>query len=357
MSEKLVWNAILNFLNRARKAGNKSDEISRKACEFFKKDDIIKAKEILWSSAHYTNRVSIKKSAEDNINEMLKVLELCEQRNVELPVFVIVEPDEVPICPGEIAAVITRKVTEVCNKLDNFMNKDPPAPSIVPTVTETKPSYAVVLKNLPSDLTKSDLRKDFLQKMCGRECSKIVEVQPRKDNWRVVTASKADAETLVGVFQNGDKSLSATIRSPSHLGIARFVPSNINDDELRALIPKCVSSRQIGNTHSFRLKFETKVDLMNAIKNPPVIDYERIKVAEYLSLPVRCFKCQAYGHISSSCKNEAICAVCGDHGHSSSKTSPCQRPKKCALCKSQDHPCYSFKCPVAQGLLSKVKSA
>nr|CAG4635374.1 EOG090X03SX [Artemia franciscana] len=99
MSEKLAWNAILNFLNRARKAGNKSDEISREACEFFTKDDIIKAKEILWSSAHYTNRVSIKKSAEDNINEMLKVLELCEQRNVELPVFVIVEPDEVPICP------------------------------------------------------------------------------------------------------------------------------------------------------------------------------------------------------------------------------------------------------------------
>ena len=44
MSEKLVWNAISNFLNRARKAGNKSDEISRKACEFFTKDDIIKAK-------------------------------------------------------------------------------------------------------------------------------------------------------------------------------------------------------------------------------------------------------------------------------------------------------------------------
>ena len=43
MSEKLVWNAILNFLNRTRKAGNESDEISRKACEFFTKNDIIKA--------------------------------------------------------------------------------------------------------------------------------------------------------------------------------------------------------------------------------------------------------------------------------------------------------------------------
>ena len=99
------------------KAGNKSDEISHKAYEFFTKDYITKAKEILWSSAHYTN-----------INEILKVLELCKQRNDELPVFAIVEPGEVPICPGEIAAVITRKVIEVCNKLDNFMNKDPPIP-------------------------------------------------------------------------------------------------------------------------------------------------------------------------------------------------------------------------------------
>jgi len=61
MSEKLVWNAILNFLNRAGKAGNNSDEISRKTCDFFTKDDVIKNMEILWSSAHYTNRVSIKK--------------------------------------------------------------------------------------------------------------------------------------------------------------------------------------------------------------------------------------------------------------------------------------------------------
>ena len=44
---------------------------------------------------------------------------------------------------------ITGKTTEVCNKLDNFMNKDPPVPSIVPTITETNPSFAVVLNNLP----------------------------------------------------------------------------------------------------------------------------------------------------------------------------------------------------------------
>ena len=118
---------------------------------------------------------------------MLRILELCEQRDIELPVFVIVEPDEVPIYPDEIAVVITRKDAEVCNKLYDFMNKDRHTPSIVPTVTETKPLYAVVLKNLPSDLTKSDVMKNFLQKVCGRECSKIVEIQPRRDNWRVVT--------------------------------------------------------------------------------------------------------------------------------------------------------------------------
>ena len=77
---------------------------------------------------------------------MLKALELCEQRNVELPVFVIVEYDEVPTCPGEIAPVITRKVTEVCNKPNNFINKDPPARSIVPTVIEKNPSHAAVQK-------------------------------------------------------------------------------------------------------------------------------------------------------------------------------------------------------------------
>ena len=131
-----------------------------------------------------------------------------------------------------------------------------PTPLIVPTATETKPSWVMVLKNLPSDLTVR-----FEDTFCKK---KIVEVQDRKDNWQVVTASKANAETFARVFRNSNISLTVIIRNLFHLGIAQFVPNNIND-ELCALIPQCVSPRQIGNTHLIWLKFETKVDLKNAI--------------------------------------------------------------------------------------------
>ena len=98
MSEKLVWNAILNFMKRAIKAGNRSTEIVKKTIEFFKKDDINDAKTILWEAAKISTRVSIKVNPHDNVIEMIRVFEDCDKKNIDLPTFVIVEPAEVLLC-------------------------------------------------------------------------------------------------------------------------------------------------------------------------------------------------------------------------------------------------------------------
>ena len=66
------------------------------------------------------------------------------------------------------------------------------------------------------------------------------------------------------------------------------------------------------------------------------VGYERISVRPYVPLPMRCFKCQKFGHGSMRCKSiKTICGRCtGEHDSKDCKLTP-----KCMNC-SGDHPSY-----------------
>jgi hypothetical protein len=65
------------------------------------------------------------------------------------------------------------------------------------------------------------------------------------------------------------------------------------------------------------------------------------KVVPFIPNPLRCFKCQAFGHHQSVCKNDAICSKCGLASHGEE---PCVGPVKCPNC-SGNHPAYANSCP------------
>ena len=56
--EELVYNPILNFVTRAVKAGNKSDDVVAKAVQYYKQGDLAKAKELIWPLAGMSMRAS-----------------------------------------------------------------------------------------------------------------------------------------------------------------------------------------------------------------------------------------------------------------------------------------------------------
>ncbi|XP_067120960.1 uncharacterized protein [Centruroides vittatus] len=72
--------------------------------------------------------------------------------------------------------------------------------------------------------------------------------------------------------------------------------------------------------------------------------YLRCPVRPYIPNPLRCFKCQQFGHSQTSCRGKGACAQCGKEDHESTKctSTPC-----CANCK-EAHPAYSRKCPAWQ---------
>ena len=83
--------------------------------------------------------------------------------------------------------------------------------------------------------------------------------------------------------------------------------------------------------------------------SPPAfvtICYEIFPVEQYIPNPLRCSRCQQYGHHHTRCNpsKPPICAVCGESGHSSTTETPCSKTPNCFHCKGS-HTTYSKECP------------
>ena len=69
--------------------------------------------------------------------------------------------------------------------------------------------------------------------------------------------------------------------------------------------------------------------------------YLRLPVSTYIPQPLRCFKCQKYGHHKTACKGKVACQVCSGVGHDSKD---CGQKVHCMHCEG-DHPPSSKVCP------------
>nr|KAG5711496.1 hypothetical protein BaRGS_025923 [Batillaria attramentaria] len=66
-----------------------------------------------------------------------------------------------------------------------------------------------------------------------------------------------------------------------------------------------------------------------------------VKVKAFIPLPLRCFKCQRFGHGQASCRNDPTCAKCGGKDHDDKD---CGSSPACINCKGS-HPSSSKDCP------------
>ncbi|GBN11776.1 hypothetical protein AVEN_272708-1 [Araneus ventricosus] len=92
---------------------------------------------------------------------------------------------------------------------------------------------------------------------------------------------------------------------------------------------------QLLNTKHLILTFDS-VKLPEHIK----AGYMRLSVRTYIPNPLRCFKCQRFGHSKTSCRGTLTCARCAEVGHESND---CTRTEKCVNCKGE-HTSFSRNC-------------
>ena len=108
--------------------------------------------------------------------------------------------------------------------------------------------------------------------------------------------------------------------------------------------------RRIGNdlieTNRYILTFN-RTELPRIIK---ITDWHHEIIDLYIPTPIRCLKCQRYGHLKKWCRREEeVCVNCGEPGHTSTM---CSNDTKCLHCKGPHNamnrkcPTYLFKCEV-----------
>ena len=89
-------------------------------------------------------------------------------------------------------------------------------------------------------------------------------------------------------------------------------------------------------TNTYFLTFEVS-DLPKEIK----VGYMNVKVDPFIPKPLRCYKCQQYGHGATRCTHEQRCSRCGATDH---KHEDCSNEPNCIHCET-NHPTSSPKCP------------
>ncbi|GFV06900.1 uncharacterized protein TNCV_2916601 [Trichonephila clavipes] len=120
------------------------------------------------------------------------------------------------------------------------------------------------------------------------------------------------------------------------------VPGFLPDDRYTASL---VGLR--GGWRHARMKFCTHIYGSNAAvpgpKLPPAIKagYLNCKIRPNIPNPLRCFKCQRFGHSQTSCRSQLTCSRCASVGHASTD---CSLEPKCINC-SQPHTADSKLCP------------
>ena len=92
------------------------------------------------------------------------------------------------------------------------------------------------------------------------------------------------------------------------------------------------------------IKTDTYILTFNRPEPPKnlIVGYLNIKVDLFIPNPLRCFKCQKFGHGKDRCKNEVACFRCGQKGHDNTA---CQNDPKCINCQGE-HMAISKNCPV-----------
>ena len=84
-----------------------------------------------------------------------------------------------------------------------------------------------------------------------------------------------------------------------------------------------------------------------------LVGYVRVKVSLFVPSPLRCFKCQKFGHTSRACKGAAVCRDCAKSSHDGE----CSSVLKCVNCGG-NHASSSKDCPSykTEYMIQKVKA-
>ena len=163
----------------------------------------------------------------------------------------------------------------------------------------------------------------------------------------VIRASQANSLLKVVSFANNPVKVSPHKTLNSCRGVVRCPELRDCDDEeiLEELADQHVTDvhRVTINQNGVKRPTNTLFLTFNTPKLPQdlQVGYLRVKIAPYIPNPIRCFKCQKFGHFRSNCQRSECCEKCGKTDHVAAN---CQDLAHCINC-SGNHSANSRVCP------------
>lgn len=121
----------------------------------------------------------------------------------------------------------------------------------------------------------------------------------------------------------------------------------IEDDEIKTEL----ASQGVSDVHRITTKIDGKTKstplfiltfCKTSLPNEIMIGYLCVKTRPYIPNPLRCFRCQRFGHGTAACRGTPTCNKCGSVKHASDTCIAVH--KKCVNCEGE-HEAYSKKCP------------
>jgi hypothetical protein len=227
-------------------------------------------------------------------------------------------------------------------------------------------SVAVIIKCTSINLAKTNpLLVKAMIDVCVEEQVKILKLAD--GGLKVLCESRADAMNLVKscVFSDAKRTthkVFATLLEKTVFckGIIFGVDVDITDEDLKTNV---LSPYEEVVASVLRIKNRSGEALPHVIlsfegKDLPeyvMIGYSRFNVKPYVPRPIRCFRCQQYGHMANACRGGMKCPVCAeDHSYADchNKGSP-----KCAQCGEKHSVSFKGCSKYVQAVaVSKVRS-
>lgn len=118
-----------------------------------------------------------------------------------------------------------------------------------------------------------------------------------------------------------------------------------SEEEIQSEIEGVVHARRMKTRRDGKLIDTNTVILTFDSCRPPKsvkAGYLLLKVAPYVPNPLRCFKCQRFGHGQTNCHKKAVCPRCGNTNH---EEKDCTASPKCPNCQGE-HTAFSKECPI-----------
>ena len=142
-------------------------------------------------------------------------------------------------------------------------------------------------------------------------------------------------------FENHKIQVERYIPKVFEKGIIHGVDERFSVDELKMGLSAdgvdIIDVKRLGKSKSVVITFRGK-----KLPSHVYYGYLRFTVKVYIPMPVRCFKCQRFGHIAAKCRSNLRCGNCGEN-HDTKECVP-ESSTKCCNC-GENHKASSKECP------------